>query len=505
MKQSGVPYERIAFVSFGKGAIGSAKSRLNLSKEQGRYFRTLHSMNFFLLGIKKSQMAHNHLHTFNAKFSKAFLEYETRKTLEDTVTSYSTDTIDDDFYKQMMIDRQQLLPFDYVPPRYAREPGLYINFKRRYLQWLTDNDLIDFIGLIERGIEEQKIPPVDLFCVDEWQDLNPLQVKQIAHWSQNIPRSAHAGDDDQTIHEWAGARSVDFIEFPRFKAGEKEVIILNKTHRLPAQVLDMSVSFIRKNKNRVDKEITSACDERGLIEYTNIDKVSDHIKQALKNGTCKVLVRNNALKRYVIQDLVKRGIPVTGKLSTVVKALAVIDRSHTYITVEDMYEIAKSSIFPAKGLFEHGGKKGLAGLADALAQSGETKMLTRDLLQFKVLDTLIVALENNDYTVLRHPDLEYAISVYKQFGGNYQPVEVTSIHQAKGSEADTVVVCLDVTKRTYLESRNPARIEEERRVWYVAMTRSKKNLIFLRHTYQYFYPSPMEEYVKHYLSNRNEI
>jgi superfamily I DNA/RNA helicase len=112
---------------------------------------------------------------------------------------------------------------------------------------------------------------------------------------------------------------------------------------------------------------------------------------------------------------------------------------------------------------------------------------------------LTEAIKKGDFTVLHTKDLAKAIDIYRTYGKDYQPIEVTTIHGAKGTEADTVVVCLDVAKRTYMESRDTNKIEEERRVWYVAMTRTKKNLVFLQPTYQGFYPSVMDNYVRLYL------
>ena len=505
MKQSGVPYERIAFVSFSRATIKNIKDRLDLTKEQGQYFRTIHSMNFHLLGIKKTQLAHQHLHTFGAKFSDEFMKAENKKgTDNDIHTFVANDTIDDGFYKQMMEERKQLLPRDYVPPQYIKCAGLYLEFKRRYFQWMQDNDYIDFMGLLEQGIAEQKMPPVDLLCVDEWQDLTPLQVKQVTFWSQNIPRSIHAGDDDQTIHEWAGASHQDFLDFPKFAPTERETIILNKTYRLPTRVLDMSVAFIRRNKNRVDKEFHAVRPERGIIEYTNIDKVAETLKEQLPKGTCKVLIRNNALRLKIINDLTERGIPVNITLKRVVDAIALLAEKKTRLTVDDLYHIANSGAFHGTKHFLRGGKSGLKALADALAMAGEKDIAVDDLLQHNVRGVLVEAIKSGDYTVLHTKDLAKAIDLYRLYGKDYQPVDISSIHAAKGTEADTVVVCLDVAKRTYLESRNPEKIEEERRVWYVAMTRTKRNLIFLQPTYRGFYPSPMTDYVKLYLQHEQD-
>lgn len=503
MQQSGVPFERIAFVSFTKSTIRNLTERLNLTKEQSQYFKTIHAMNFHLLGLQSAQLANNHLHKFPAHFSAEFLDKEMKKREEIVTVGY--DAVDDDFYNQMMYERNQLLPRDYVPPQYTRVAGLYLSFKQRYFDWLEENDYVDFIGMLERGIAEEKVPPVDLLCVDEWQDLSPLQVKQVSLWSQNIPQSVHAGDDDQTIHAWAGARHRDFIDFPSFSPGDKKTIILNKTYRLPTRVLDMSTLFIKRNQDRVEKEFGSAKDTAGHIEYTNIDKIADVLKEQLKHGTCKVLVRNHALIRHITTDLIERGVPVSSALAKVVRAISIIMETKERISIEDLYFIADTAVFPAAAFFERGGKKGLKELADSLAQSGQKEIKLSELLQYKVKDAFAEAIRNRDITKLRDKNIERALRIYEQFGKQFKTVEISTIHQSKGTEADTVIVALDVVKRTYQESRLPDMIEEERRVWYVAMTRTKKNLYFLQPTYRGFYPSPLTDYVRFYLRHESNI
>lgn len=499
MKQSGIPFERIAFVSFAKSTILEIKSRLNLSKTEAQYFRTIHSMNFYLLGLDKKQVANSYLHTFPAKFSAKFLEQLERG--DDGIVPMAYDTIDDNFYNQMMKDRRELRPLDYVPPQYLSHAALYLDFKNKYRRWLEENDYIDFEGMLERGIVEEKVPPVDLLCVDEWQDLSPLQVKQVTFWSQHIPVSVHAGDDDQTIHAWAGARHEDFINFPTFTPQEKEVVVLNKTYRLPTRVLDMSVNFIKKNKNRIDKQFVSANDIPGRIGYSHIDKVADVLKEELKKGTCKLLVRNRALIPYLVGDLTKRGVPTSNLLQKTVKAIAIIMESKPYLTIDELVLIASESTFPSRLFFEKGAKKELLNVAEKFARQERQMIPLNELLQYGVKETFIEALKNKDISQLHSKNLDKAFDVYKQFGKSFRTVEIQTIHQSKGAEADTVVISLDVTKRTERESRLPDRIEEERRVWYVAMTRAKKNLLFLEPTYQYFYRSPLTDYVKLYLNH----
>ena len=501
MEKSGIPFERIAFVSFTRATIAEIQKRLNLNEVQGEYFRTIHSMNFRLLKVNKTQMAQNHLHTFNARFSPEFIRRESRRPVDDTTVIHTaTDTIDDGFYKQMMWERLQMLPRDYVPPHYSKNATLYLSFKNRYHTWLTDNDYIDFTGLLERGIERRVLPPVDLLCVDEWQDLNPLQVYQVSQWAKHIPYSIHAGDDDQTIHEWAGARHEDFLEFPTFSVSDPKTTILNRTYRLPKNVLDMSVSFIERNERRMKKEgIETANKTTGIIEYTHIDKAASVLRESLKQGkSCRVLVVANSLITKVSEQLTERGIPVSDILADHVRAISILKHTKDTISTEDLDFMASNAVFPARVYFIHGGKKKAKAIAQETAKMGQTT-LRIDQLRDILNPYFYLAIENGDPTGLKKKGLAEALEVYKNFGRTFSPVQITTIHQSKGSEAETVVVCLDVPKKVMQEERNPHKREQLRRIWYVAITRTKQNLLFLQPSFRGYYPSLFTDYVKVYV------
>lgn len=61
-------------------------------------------------------------------------------------------------------------------------------------------------------------------------------------------------------------------------------------------------------------------------------------------------------------------------------------------------------------------------------------------------------------------------------------VQVRNIHQAKGGESDNVVILPDMTKQTWQACDTP----EEKRVWYVAVTRAKNSLYILAPTERRF-------------------
>jgi DNA helicase-2/ATP-dependent DNA helicase PcrA len=59
-------------------------------------------------------------------------------------------------------------------------------------------------------------------------------------------------------------------------------------------------------------------------------------------------------------------------------------------------------------------------------------------------------------------------------------VKLSTIHAAKGGEAENVLLILDNTKmiREAIE-KSPDKEDEENRIWYVGVTRTKKNLYIM--------------------------
>ncbi|GAI70175.1 unnamed protein product, partial [marine sediment metagenome] len=67
-------------------------------------------------------------------------------------------------------------------------------------------------------------------------------------------------------------------------------------------------------------------------------------------------------------------------------------------------------------------------------------------------------------------------------------VTIGTIHSVKGMEADSVAVCPDMSKKTWLGwQRLP---NEEKRVWYVAATRAREGLFLLHPESEYCWSWP---------------
>lgn len=487
MKESNLPFEKIAYVTFSRKALSDMKEKLKKdgkSEEDLRFFKTIHAMNFKLLNIKRDKVADYKLRDFCEKkgfrlSSNIIKDQFNRDGDEEFLLSFQKSlTLDDEFYKQMNKDRQDLRDFNFVHPIFRSYSKQFLHFKHSYFEWMKENDYIDFMGMIEQGIEQGVVPPVDLLCVDEWQDLNYLQIKQIISWSKNIETSFHAGDDDQCIHEYAGATPGVFLDFPC--DNEK---ILNETFRLPSDILELSQLLITKNKKRRNKNITSSKGSGGIF-VKNMTDTCDMIKQMGENETCFILVRNNFIKSGVWKSLKENGIPTRG-LEKEKKALSFMlnNKNKNTFTREDIAIITEGSIFPATRYFKKGAKKNITNLlknytpdtgyeAEFLAKLGLKREFFSDLM-----------LGTASHLNIDIDDSVYLQRVIREYGDKIPNISVMTIHQSKGLEADMVVLIPDKSKASFVSSTGDVKeMEAERRVWYTGITRTKKILIAVKDT-----------------------
>lgn len=469
IEDSSIPLDRVAYVTFATKALGEMKDRMIIkgaTPTDLQYFRTLHSMNFNLLGIKKDQVVSDG----DSKFKK-FCEEKGFNIPEDK----KEETLDLSFYNQMQADRNDLRPFNFIHPRFYNYSAAYMHFKKSYFTWLEENDYIDFIGMVEKGIEQAVIPPVELLCVDEWQDLTPLQIKQVTMWMRNIPKSYHAGDDDQSIHDWAGADPKAFLNLEC----DSEVV-LNESFRLPSDILALSQHVITKNINRKEKEFFTNKGVGGIY-YKSLRSTCDSLKNQPKNETCYFLIRNRYLFTELKSKLVEYGMPLAG-MEKEKRAIRFMDDGpkKKYFTAEDILTITDGSIFPAKRYFVRGSKVKIEKLLKGgFPEKGFTlEQMGKFGMKGEFFEDLYVG--NSSNLNIDSKDMIYINKLFKDYGYEFNTVKIMTIHESKGLEADTIVIVPYMASATF-KGMNMSQdsIEAERRVWYTAITRPKKRLVCL--------------------------
>jgi len=469
--EAGVPSHRIAYVSFTKKAVEEAIdrtiNRFGGSVTDYPYFRTLHSLCFRQIGAENGKIFDGAQKALFGKFvGVGFAEMG-----DEAVNGLTIGTSREDWCLFVEnLSRNRLVT---IEEQYAREsyPPADIHMVKYFADALKrfkdDNFLLDFTDMLTTYVARGNPIDVDVAIIDEAQDLSPLQWKVVQTAFKNAKKVYIAGDDDQAIHEWAGA------DIEKFLSLEGEQVVLKQSYRIPHKVWELSQKIIKPVSNRFDKEFRSREEPGSIQHYGMVDMI---IPENLK-GSTMWLARHIHMLPKMEAMLKSAGIIFNrrGGGSSVSKADKEVIYHWEHLraghevsgrAVKDIY-----SYMEGKGRIAHGYRKkvekdldtnGLYKLADLKRDWG----LLIDAPWFEAL------------TKIGDDNKHYYLAILRKHGTKalIEPPSATvnTIHGVKGGEADHVIIMTDLTARTY-ESyvNNP---DTERRVFYVGVTRAKKHL-----------------------------
>jgi DNA helicase-2/ATP-dependent DNA helicase PcrA len=451
----GTPIERIGYFAFTKKAATEAKERmLKLFPQYGyrdlKHFQTLHSLAFTSLGMKKDNVMQSEHYE------------EIGKTIGVQVSVYKggeeeTGYIDSDseYFNLINIARIKDVSTkdEYDTDLYSDDMDYNLveiieaelnNYKKSFA-------LYDFTDMIEKFIGSELCPKFDVVFIDEAQDLSPIQWKMYDIIKQNTKIMILAGDDDQAIYGWAGADVQRFQEEP---AKEK---ILPQSYRVPIRVQQVADSIISQIDTRIMKLWNPRNEEGHCEEVYDLDEVD------LTQGKWLVLARTNYRLIKMKPYLMERGIYFEYKerksfSAKLWKAIRDFSRwtSGAQLTAPEI-----------KDIFDYTGHEFV----------GE-EHLSYDCEYFDI--------DSNDtWYELFNADPEQVLYIRQMLSNKEKlsegaRVKLSTIHSAKGGEADNVLLILDNTEkiREAIE-KSPEKADEEHRVWYVGVTRTKQNLYIM--------------------------
>jgi superfamily I DNA/RNA helicase len=281
-----------AFLTFTRQAAQEAQEKLKFTyaKRELDYVRTIHSLAFKLLNLHKGSI-------FDFKHQIAFgkeygYEFSGKYRDEEDGTSEGL-TNDDIVFRSMLVFGTQ----SRVDDAYDYEE--IHTMKKRYDNFKQFNDLLDFNDLLIRCIDIKQInaPHFDLLCVDEAQDLSPLQWAVINKLVENSKHVIYAGDDDQMIYEWAGVKR----EYFQKVVDSSQMKVLEVNHRLPVGIFLEAGTVISRCKNRIEKATVHVMAGWAADNHRSIERIEDlySIEKFNSNETYLILVRN----AYLLNDV----------------------------------------------------------------------------------------------------------------------------------------------------------------------------------------------------------
>ena len=320
------------------------------------------------------------------------------------------------------------------------------NYKKSY-------HLKDFTDMIEKFIMAELCPKYDVVFIDEAQDLSPIQWKMFDILKKNSKYVILAGDDDQAIYGWAGA------DVKRFQQEPAKEIVIPQSYRVPKSIQHIADNILSRipDERRIKKEWNARNEEGSIQPVASIEDVPLH------EGRWLVLARYNDKLIKLKAALRDRGIYFEYKNRKSYK-------THLYSAIQNFTRWTKGSqlsISECKDLFEFFGKE-FPGKEERLYDLREFGY-SHTQRWFDVFQT-----EPEDSLYIRDM-IQSGEELSKE-----ARVKLSTIHAAKGGEADNVLLILDNTKtiRDAIE-KSPDKEDEENRIWYVGVTRTKQNLYIM--------------------------
>ena len=375
--------------------------------------------------------------------------------------------------------------------------------------------------------------------VDEFQDISPLQymvVKMLAKPQDNL---FIVGDDDQSIYRFRGSEPGIMLRFPE-EYKNCRTVYLSGNYRSTPQIIKAASEVIKENKKRFSKNIFTDNENGGDVNIRVFENVWDEtdglslaVRDMVKKGVpydkIAVLVRTNQGARPVIEKFISDRIPfcaqqeipcvfdhfiakdimayldIANGSSRRADFLRIINKPNRYITKNALYdsrinfeslyiyyedrswmwqriEDLERDVHAIKDMPPYGAVnyiRRITGYDEYIREYAvQNKIPPKELLM--TADEITESARSfKSLEEWKEHIKEYSEKVKSKTGRKNEKnsVIISTLHGSKGMEYDIVFI-IDVNDGVipYYKAKLPADIEEERRLFYVGMTRARYEL-----------------------------
>ena len=330
-------------------------------------------------------------------------------------------------------------------------------------------------GKFRRVAPRCDVPPgIIVAAFDEHQDASPLLdlcCRRIVDESLDLDEAIFAGDPHQSIYGFMGSSPDQLL---RWREQATLVEEQTKTYRCPPAIVAAGEKLLRPTRAYRQRSMVPAARD-GQIRVVQFDRVAEIVEAS--KGKVFVLARCNfTLGRYR-EELDFLGIPhstlETAGPSQRSEALAALYSLERDEAVSATAFAAVVAILPAKGLFTRGTKK--------LWKNAETASAWGAIVRDQIVDAggtpaLVDAIASGQWRGEIDGGVDWCRRA-DRFGVDelLNPrVRVGTIHSSKGLECDLVIVSTECSRAS--AASDP---DEERRISYVAVTRSKGDCVIV--------------------------
>ena len=372
-------------------------------------------------------------------------------------------------YAMLEIDQYETLE----RPRLSLNAARFVDFFKRYEQFKQQKRIVDWedailltCGLLRN--ETRMLSHVQqqyrYFTVDEYQDISPLQQSLLETWLGERDELCVVGDPRQTIYSFAGATSGYLTGFlNRFP--DASVIELDRNYRSSIEIVELANRIAPDLPLQADRQVSS---RPKSLAFSSVSAESNSvaaniqlISQTRPLSSIAVLARTNSQLLPIEKELKKLGIESQLRGSgrffrrpDVIQANAAIRALRTMESKEPLFvEVSK--------------------ILSALGWSSKPKKTEG----WEALNWFVEVLDE-----LGNPTLdEYLRELDDWERSGHEPqreaVTLATIHGTKGLEWESVFL-VGVNQGIFPigYAQSDAEKAEERRLFYVAVTRAQSNL-----------------------------
>ena len=456
--------DKIGYFSFTQKAAYEARdramSRFNYSEDDLPYFRTLHSLAFRKLGIKKQNVMQKMHYEDLGKKLKMKLDYHEYDNNESGLFTTKSDLLR---IVQLAKLRNITPEEQYNLKQHTQDitESELKKFSNELSRYKKEYNLIDFTDMITEFIKSDKSPRFDVVFIDEAQDLSLSQWDMARSIWDKTKDTYIAGDDDQAIFRWAGADVDSFI------AQTGKIMQLTQSYRIPQVVHDIASRIVTRIQNRLPKEWRPKT-QRGLLSYYD-----DFAQVRMKEGNWLVLARTRFMLNELEDKLYSQGLYYENKFKT-------NNEQELYLAIIDWEDLRNNKVINYEQI-----KRIASFMSPRNYQKEELQYLDKDasyhmneLYQKKGLNTQKVWYEALDAAP------EHKIRYIRRMRENGEQlnkkprITLSTIHGVKGGEQDNVILLTDLSKNTQRNyEQNP---DDENSLFYVGATRTKNHLHIIR-------------------------
>ena len=413
----------------------------------------------------------------------------TRADLQGSLSVTSRDLMRDIASEIEWAKSSQVVPEDYVNEASKRTQKPRINPEQiaqvytAYMSLMKQERAMDFEDVLlltaamleeEREVRERVQDQYRHFTIDEYQDISPLQQRVINAWLGSRQELCVVGDPAQTIYSFAGATPVFLNTFTQ-RFPDAEVIRLTSGYRSTPEITLMANTVLRsasmgqelvaQNNHGTKPSIAAYKDESAEIAGV-VKDIGELLSEGAAAQEIAILARTNNQLNSIEKAIAAAGLPYQ------------VRNNERFFDRMDVREFLKgvrtASVIPTKGVY----------------WLDELRTLAQPFLTGATIDGIAGLLHlarelDADDSFAPKTLRAYLREVEDRVQQNNPPtmpvLTLATLHAAKGLEWERVFLIGVSESILPFESgntgpENQSAIDEERRLFYVGITRAKKDL-----------------------------